>query len=528
MSNNIQLLDCTLRDGGHVVQGKFGESTIKTVLKKLVEAKIDIIEAGFLWDEPTDIDTARYYTIEDVKRVLPENRGNSSFSLMADFIDLQHLEPCDGTIEYIRLSFKRHRLEWALKTARILMDKGYKCIINPVNCNVYTDEQYLEVIHRVNELHPYGFSIVDTFGVMRKNDLSSKYYLVENNLLPDMSIGVHLHENLGLAYSLAQHFTEIANPTRKIIVDGSLIGMGRIPGNLCIEQFMDHLNRQYGKQYATEPAFDAIDDYILPIKAVEGWGYSIPYALSAKYHLHRTYAEYLMGKKRLKTKDIQRILSLVDKKEAEMFNEKYIESLYKEYMGVKYDSTIDKQKISEEINKRQILVVAPGASIKDQKDFLNKYAVEHDCAVFSVNFNPSFMKVDFVFCTNAKRYDQLDVTSAESLVITSNLMRDVEQAKYIISYNDLAYFDEIYCDDSTLMLLHLFKMIGIKEVVLAGFDGVQNEKLSFYNNDFQSVDYHNCSQNVVNELLNRDFKEITMKTLTQSGYGALQHFQDER
>ena len=194
-NKHIRLLDCTLRDGGHINQGEFGEIAIKNVIKRLVEAKTDIIEVGFLWDKVYGTDTARYFTIADVKRILPKDKGVSEFSLMADFIDLSHLEPCDGSIKYIRLSFKRHRLEWGLKTARILMDKGYKCFINPVNCNVYTDEQYLEVLRKVNELKPYAFSIVDTFGVMRLRDLSHVYYLVENNLDPEIAIGLHLHEN---------------------------------------------------------------------------------------------------------------------------------------------------------------------------------------------------------------------------------------------------------------------------------------------------------------------------------------------
>lgn len=266
MEPHIRLLDCTLRDGGHIVAGKFGEEVIRNTIESLVEAGVDIIEVGFLWDQVYGADTARYFSISDVKRVLPKNKGKSKFSLMADFIDLEHLEPCDGTIDFIRLSFKRWRLDWGLNTAKILMDKGYKVFINPVNNNVYSDKEYIEVLEKVNQLHPYGFSIVDTFGVMRVRDLSHRYYLVENNLLPDITIGVHLHENLGLAFSLAQHIAQIANPTRKIVIDGSLLGMGRVPGNLCIEQIMDFMNEQYGKQYSLEPVYDAIDDYIAPIK----------------------------------------------------------------------------------------------------------------------------------------------------------------------------------------------------------------------------------------------------------------------
>lgn len=521
MEKHIRLLDCTLRDGGHIVQGKFGEDIIKRTIERLVDAGIDIIEVGFLWDSAYGTDTARYYSIEDVKRILPENYGNSKFSLMADFIDLEHLEPCDGTIEIIRLSFKRWRLDWGLKTARILMDKGYKVFINPVNNNVYSDKQYIEVLEKVNELHPYGFSIVDTFGVMRISDLSHRYYLVENNLFPDITIGVHLHENLGLAYSLAQHIIQIANPQRKIVIDGSLLGMGRVPGNLCIEHIMDYMNEQYGSGYALEPVYDAIDDYIAPIKAREPWGYAIPYALSAKYYLHRTYAEYLMGKQRLKTKDIQRILSQVDPNEAETFNEKYIDELYLDYMNVAYSDKNDFEKLKNDIAQyTRILVLAPGSSLKTQAKKVKEF-IDSSICVISVNFNPEDINIipHYVFLTNMKRYDAIKGRkNGSKLIVTSNLLRDVDDYEYVIAYNELAYFNDEYCDDSTLMLINLLGKIGVKEILFAGFDGRENGKLNFVDDSFDRNEAKFLGGSNVKDILKTVFGSISKVFITESEY----------
>lgn len=521
MEKHIRLLDCTLRDGGHIVQGVFGEDVIRGTIERLVEAGTDIIEVGFLWDSSNGTDVARYHSIEDVRRILPENRGRSKFSLMADFIDLENLEPCDGTVEYIRLSFKRWRLGWGLKTARILMDKGYKVFINPVNNNVYSDKQYIEVLEQVNDLHPYGFSIVDTFGVMRMNDLSHRYYLVENNLLPDITIGVHLHENLGLAYSLAQHMVKIASPKRDIVIDGSLFGMGRTPGNLCIEHIMDFMNEQYTTGYALEPVYDAIDDYIAPIKEKEAWGYATPYALSAKYYLHRTYAEYLMGKQRLKTKDIQRILAQVDQKEAETFNESYIEGLYLDYMDVKYNDTKDVKEIRSIVEGHsKVLVVAPGSNIRNLPQAVFDYA-DADACVFMVNFDPEWdgLEPDFVFLTNMKRYDAIKNRSDKSgLIVTSNLLRDVQDYDYAIAYNELAYFKGEYCDDSTLMLINLLSKIGVKSVALAGFDGRRNGEMMFYDDRMESRRSKRPNDAKVAGILHSVFQSIDMIFLTDSVY----------
>jgi len=521
MESHIRLLDCTLRDGGHIVAGKFGEELIKNTIESLVEAGIDIIEVGFLWDQVYGTDTARYYSISDVKRVLPKNKGRSEFSLMADFINLDHLEPCDGTIDIIRLSFKRWRLDWGLNTAKVLMDKGYKVFINPVNNNVYSDSEYIEVLEKVNELHPYGFSIVDTFGVMRVRDLSHRYYLVENNLLPDITIGVHLHENLGLAFSLAQHITKIANPMRKIVIDGSLLGMGRVPGNLCIEQIMDFMNEQYGRQFSLEPVYDVIDNYIAPIKEKEHWGYAIPYALSAKYNLHRTYAEHLMGKKRLKTKDIQRILAQVDPSEAETFNKEYIDKLYFEYMNVEYDDSKDIVNLADEISKFQsVMILAPGQTLKLGLNNVLKQITEKVC-VISVNFNPESLNIvpQYVFLTNMRRYDAIKESKTDrKLIITSNLIRDVVERDYTFAYNNLAYFKDEYCDDSTLMLLNLLKRIGVRQVAFAGFDGAKDGILKFYNDAFEHSQLKTTDNSKVKRILQTVFEYMDKTFLTESAY----------
>ncbi|MBR6328889.1 MAG: 4-hydroxy-2-ketovalerate aldolase, partial [Lachnospiraceae bacterium] len=68
---NIQLLDCTLRDGGHINNSEFGEDVIKAIIRNLMQSRIDIIEAGFLQDCEYNRDRAMFNNIEEAKRILP-------------------------------------------------------------------------------------------------------------------------------------------------------------------------------------------------------------------------------------------------------------------------------------------------------------------------------------------------------------------------------------------------------------------------------------------------------------------------
>ena len=46
----VEILDCTLRDGGYVNDNNFGENNIKKIIEYLHDAGIEIIECGYLKD----------------------------------------------------------------------------------------------------------------------------------------------------------------------------------------------------------------------------------------------------------------------------------------------------------------------------------------------------------------------------------------------------------------------------------------------------------------------------------------------
>lgn len=327
MNKNISLLDCTLRDGSLVNNGLFGENVIRDTIASLEHGKIDIIELGFFDTVSYTTDYTKFFNIQDVKRILPKEKKDSKYSVMALNIDLTHLEENDGTIDFIRLALKRTHLTEGLRQAEALEKKGYHCIINPVNFNVYTPSEYVEVIRQVNNLRPYGFTITDTFGVLSHEELKKVYQLVEENLDPTITLGIHLHENLGYASSLAKEFITISNPNRNLVIDSSIYGMGRAPGNLKTEFLAELLNEIGEKKYDVSYIYDALDDYIAPIKEQYQWDFDLAYYFTGKLRLHRTYGEYLANQKHFKSKDKLAILQKIEADKAELFDEDYIKQL---------------------------------------------------------------------------------------------------------------------------------------------------------------------------------------------------------
>ena len=66
-------------------------------------------------------------------------------------------------------------MEWG----RLIMDKGYQVFMQPVGTAFYSDLELLRLVEKINALRPYAFYIVDTLGSMYRNEVSHRFYLID-------------------------------------------------------------------------------------------------------------------------------------------------------------------------------------------------------------------------------------------------------------------------------------------------------------------------------------------------------------
>ena len=329
----IKILDCTLRDGGYINNSIFGDDVIKSIISSLVNAKIDIIEVGSLKDEKFQKGKAIYNAVSDFDSYFVENTTSEfALFLQQDQYNYDKLKECNNKVKHIRCAFHNYDLREGLQLSEIVKDKGYKCHINPINLLGYSEKEIIKLLNETNKIQPETFTIVDTIGSMTERELVKIINLINENLDKNISIGLHLHENLSLSFALSQKFIELTKENKNISIDASLNGMGRLPGNLSIELIVNYLNKYENKDYNTISIIEEIDKNILPIKQKNPWGYSLPYALSAQTKVHRTYVEFLLSKKNLGITDIQKILNLIEEEEKSRFNIEYINKIYENYL----------------------------------------------------------------------------------------------------------------------------------------------------------------------------------------------------
>lgn len=513
-NNDLKLLDCTLRDGGYVNDWKWGYHNARAIIRFLVKAKVDFVEVGFLRNvEAYDENITVCNTIEELNRLLPDKAEDVMFSAMAmqSNYDINKLSDyCGKGIELIRITAHDYDIEEGLEFARKVKEKGYKVSINPINIMGYTDEAILNILRKVDKIQPYQFSIVDTFGSMKRRDLDRIVSLVDNNLDKNIRVALHLHENMSLSCALAQDFID-KHLNRPVSVDGSLMGMGRIPGNLPIELIADYCNEYVDKVYDIDYLMDAIQEYIAPIRGQSLWGYTPAYFLSAKHNVHRNYAEHFLLKGDLTNRDINHIIASFDRSKATVFDEAYADGKYIQYKNNEVDDTKDREKLAKLLAGKKTLVLAPGMSIFSECDRIKKFISENDINVISINFVPEDIKCDFAFFSNSKRYAQADDTSSR-LIVTSNVETDADAV--CLNYNSLSSaFEQGY--NSFVMLLKLLSDLGIKDIYAAGADGYMDGGKNYYKSSLSATATENNNAAITKAITRLG---VNVNYITKSAY----------
>ena len=260
--NKVHILDCTLRDGGYCNDWQFGFQNARTITKGLVDANIEIIECGFITNVMKYTqDITKFNTVEEISSIIPKDRAGHIFVAMMNYgeFEIDDLPYYDGSsIDGIRVAFHKKNLLNALEICRKIKEKGYLVFVQAMVSLSYTDDEFLTLIREVNDIQPYAFYIVDSFGMMKEKDLTRLFYMIEHNLNNNIWIGFHSHNNLQLAYSNAQKLITVQT-NRNLIIDSSIMGMGRGAGNLNTELFVEYLNANAAKDYKIKPLLVIID-----------------------------------------------------------------------------------------------------------------------------------------------------------------------------------------------------------------------------------------------------------------------------
>ena len=481
MSKTVELLDCTLRDGGYVNDWQFGHDKILEIFSRLVSAGVDYIEIGFLdARRPFDIDRTIMPNTQAADKIFADvDKGAATVLAMIDYgtCPIENLALCDETfIDGIRVIFKEHKMYDALEFCRRVKALGYKVFAQMVSVTTYTDEKLVEYARAVNDVRPFATSMVDTYGLLDDAQLLHILDILDRNVEQSIRLGFHAHNNFQLGYANARAFLE-HETSRGVLVDGTLYGMGKSAGNAPLELLMLYMNERHGKNYDASQALEAIDNVILDIWRRQYWGYNLFFYLSAAARCHPNYVSYLMARRTLSVKQIVTILNGIEPDKKLLYDPNYAEKIYLEYQSIECDDTAALEKLRAELDGRDVLLIGPGNNIKRQRSKVRAAIKRAAPIVIAVNYAPTDFAVDYIFLTNAKRCTQLQYdlhgnrNASAKIIATSNVTKAEGSFDYVLNYGSLIDRDAEIIDNSLVMLLKAMLKIGVRKIFFAGFDG---------------------------------------------------------
>lgn len=506
--NKVQVLDCTLRDGGYCNECRFGFENERKIVSGLLEANIDIIECGFLVNTVKyDKDVTKFTSLDEVARIIPNNKEGKLFVMLTDYgkYNADDLPSYDGSsIDGLRVAFHKKDRIAALEECRIIKEKGYKVFVQAMVSLSYTDEEFLDLIKRVNELNPFAFYIVDSFGMMKRKDLTRLFYLVEHNLQDSIRIGFHSHNNMQLAYSNAQSLVDL-HTTRDLIIDSSVYGMGRGAGNLNTELFVQYLNDNVAGKYDIRPLLSIIDEILNEFYQRNYWGYSLPNYLSAAHNAHPSYAGYLDDKKTLTVENMNEIFDMMDEDKKVSYDKDYIEELYLRYMATGKAQEEHKAELEKKLKGKKVLLIAPGKSSAEEKNKIVSFMEKEDVVSVSVNYNYPNADTDFIFLSNLRRFRELELTNRNKCIVTSNIPADNVYLQ--TRYRELLSDVDAVRDNAGLMATKFFIEMGIQNIYLAGFDGYSHDEKENYGEKIMAF----VTKTAVLDAMNQGMMEMLKK-----------------
>lgn len=525
----VSLLDCTLRDGGYINDWEFGHNNIVSVYERLALSGVDIIEVGFIDDRrPFDLNRTIFPDTNSINRIYANVAYKAPMTVaMIDYgtCDISNIEQCgSGFIDGIRVIFKKHRMDEALAFCGQLKGLGYKVFAQLVSITSYEEEDIVKVSKLINEVKPYAVSIVDTYGLLYPETAIKYYEWVDRYVDAGIAIGFHAHNNLQLAYANSLSFIN-RNSSRDIVVDGTLHGMGKSAGNAAIELLAPYLNTNYSKNYKAYHMLEAYDECLCDIYDRSPWGYKTLFYMSSEYNCHPSYVSFLMDKDNLTIEDIGSILDCMEDGDIRLlYSREYIDNLYSQYVGNKFDDDASIAAINSVFSNRNVLILGPGKNIRLQINRVQKYIEKYSPVIISINYIPEDISVDYVFVTKKNRYQEmtegLHIHSDIKIINTSDV--DIrEKALCTILREPLLEQREEIKDNSFLMLLNVLKRAGITKIACAGLDGYSDTEDNYFK---QSMEY-NFVKTVarrlnyhIREMLATEYKDISIDFITYSHY----------
>jgi 4-hydroxy 2-oxovalerate aldolase len=238
----MEIIDVTLRDGGHAVNFDWPVHVAREYYKLISNIdSVTYVEMGY-WKQ-TSKTSNRFYNLDIAKLVeVIGDKPKKKVAVMIDYHyckkDLNEYPDCkQSVVGMIRVCSRKNDIDKALPFIQKLKNKtGLKVSLNVFNISNYSKKEIDDVAEKVKNYNLDYVYFADTHGSLDFEVDSQRFkdavsVLRESNI----KVGMHLHDHRGKAYSNFKHLKSIGFTG----FDASTRGMGKGVGNLRLENVIE-------------------------------------------------------------------------------------------------------------------------------------------------------------------------------------------------------------------------------------------------------------------------------------------------
>ena len=286
--SDINIIDCTIRDGGLMNNHKFDEGFVERVYNTCIESGVDYMELGYKGSKKVfakdNFGAWKFSDEEDLRRIMDDKKGSLKFTVMADAEKTDYhtdiLPKEKSVIDCVRIATYIHQIPLALEMVKDAHDKGYETTINLMAISIVPESELYEAIELFAKSPADTVYIVDSFGSFYPEQIRTLMNNFQKILKSSgKKIGIHAHNNQQLAFAN----TIEALTCGASFLDATLHGFGRGAGNCPLEMLLGFLKNP---AYDLRPVLKCVEDLFVPLKKKIDWGYSVPYMFTGQHNEH--------------------------------------------------------------------------------------------------------------------------------------------------------------------------------------------------------------------------------------------------
>jgi 4-hydroxy 2-oxovalerate aldolase len=520
--SNVLILDCTLRDGGYYNDWDYSFALVKRYVDAMATAKIDIVELGFRTLHSTQYLGATAYTTDAfIERLgIPQSLRLAVMLNAKEMVNAadqrlvirKNFARCSNSqVSMVRIAANRNEVEALGPGIEELRELGYDVALNLMQISEIEHSHitaFGKQAHAFDAAYAY---IADSFGSLRPADLPPIMYSLRDGFGP--AIGCHLHDNM--SYALAN--TMQAIDAGAVIVDSTIQGMGRGPGNVRTEYLVMELARR-GQTHATvQPLVNLVENDFAELKAAYGWGSSLYYFQSANMSVHPTYVMELTKDDRYSPSEIVSALDRLSDRGATSFD---VRRLTEAVQG-KPLRFAGGNRVNDWCTARDVLIVANGPEAHAKRSEIEMFIRQYQPFVIGLNAHlPIDMSlVDAVAVCHPERalldasalaaLDCEVVAPQELLTSLGIAVKHHRDVGYRVQDGELAFDEHGAVIPHPIVAGYALSIAGrgqAKQVFLVGFDG-------FTESDVR----HIMMQDTLDQFV-QQFAALPITALTKTSY----------